>query len=118
MGRLNTSAVAAFVGTPVAPLPGRCVETNGDPVARSAAVVNELWKFVNAFPTRSRIAGVATTLINEDSGSVVRSDTLRLSAERSIEKLRRVAPPNNPKLLDTNVAGSIGSEKRSVITEF
>src|SRR5580704_15091712 len=70
MGALVDRVITELVGTRVAPLPGRMLTTVGAEVKTCGVTVNSLVVFVRAFPERSVIRLVATTVMVAPAGKV------------------------------------------------
>src|SRR5271165_3819551 len=70
MGALVNRVITEFVGTPVAPLPGRMLITAGAEFRTAAVVVNWLVVLASAFPERSVTRLFAVTVIVAPAGSV------------------------------------------------
>src|SRR5208282_5038214 len=100
MGALVNSVMTVFVGTKVAPLPGRPLTTVGAVFKTDVVVVNWLVVLASALPERSVIWFVAATVRVAPAGSVeALSITVRLSREIVQPGLSGKSPLNRLRLL-------------------
>src|ERR1700734_89650 len=84
-----------------------------------AAVVNWLVRFpVSAFPNRSVIAVVAVTVIVEDTGNVVVSMAVRLSADIEMPAPMLESPAKRASVVPVTVAGFTECENVTDTTAF